>query len=162
MLDNSTPVREMSVRFEDGSSIVRPEQLEWTPWALPGHSFKLLSINRGSGVWSCLMKVEPGVVTPIGRLHGNGYIYVMRGGYSDGADTIRSGQFNVQGGGSVRKMIVGADGLLCYVMFFGGISLLGENGSPTGNYIDLEWAYEAAAANGAARHLSAPVRREAF
>jgi hypothetical protein len=53
-----------SMRFPDGSSIVRPVELAWTPWAIPGASFKLLSVNRRSGTWSCIVHFDPDTRVP--------------------------------------------------------------------------------------------------
>ncbi|MFA7585533.1 MAG: hypothetical protein WCY11_04955, partial [Novosphingobium sp.] len=36
--------------FPDGSSLVRARTIPWTPWALEGSEFQLLSVNRSSGL----------------------------------------------------------------------------------------------------------------
>ena len=44
--------RHESKVFPDGSSLVRVEQVPWTPWAMEGSEFKLLYINRAHGMFT--------------------------------------------------------------------------------------------------------------
>lgn len=158
LMDRKKP----SQRFADGSSIVRAESLPWTPWVLNGSSFKLLSINRATGVWSALIRVEHNTQTQLHHHFGNAHIFVIKGGYAYGDDPVKQGDFNLERGTIAHEPRMGPDGMISYVMFFGGISGVDENGHPTGEYIDAEWMYRAAKANNAADHLppSLPVRTD--
>jgi hypothetical protein len=150
-----------SIRFPDGSSIVRPGELPWTPWALEGTSFKLLSINRRLGAWSALVKFDPGTIVPPQRRFGDGFIYVMEGDYVADDDPVATGEFSVETGGATRGRKVGPRGLLSYMMLLGGISAVDADGRPTGAYIDAEWMFETATAHDGADHLPpAPLRRK--
>lgn len=142
-----------SVRFPDGSSIVRPVELDWTPWALPGTTFKLLSFNRRSGNWSCIVKFDPGVRLPPQRQFGDAFIYVMQGGCRADDHPIGTGHFRVDAGGTTNDRVIGDNGMTAYMMFLGGFAATDERGRPTTAFIDGEWAYEAADANAAADHI---------
>jgi 2,4'-dihydroxyacetophenone dioxygenase len=149
-----------SMRFPDGSSIVRPVELAWTPWAIPGASFKLLSVNRRSGTWSCIVHFDPDTRVPAQRHFGDCFIYVMQGDYVTDDAAVQTGQFSVETGGTANARTVGSRGLKAYMMFQGGFGALDDEGQPTGQFIDAEWAYAAAHTNGAADHIPpAPVIR---
>jgi len=150
-----------SIRFPDGSSIVRPGELDWAPWALPGSSFKLLSVNRRLGAWSCLVRFDAGAKVPGQRYFGDGFVYVMRGSYVSGDNIIQAGQFSVEAGSAVHERTVGPDGLLAYMMFLGGFMEADAAGRAVGEIIDAEWIYQAAAAHGAADHIPPPPRKRA-
>jgi anti-sigma factor ChrR (cupin superfamily) len=67
--------------FPDGSSIVRVEQLPWTPWGMPGTYFKLLKLDDGIGIMVFLLKVDPNVELSPHKHFGNGNVYVLKGGF---------------------------------------------------------------------------------
>lgn len=145
-----------SVRFPDGSSIVRPDELEWTPWAFRGTSFKLLSVNRGLGSWSCLVRCEPGVAMPAAEHFGAAFVYVIEGGYAGDDADVATGQFSVEAGGVVHSRKVGSDGLLAYMFFMGGFRAIGGDGRADGEMVGADWLYRRAARNGMAGHIPPP------
>lgn len=152
-----------SFRLPDGSGVVRPDELPWTPWALPGTYFKLLSINRRTGMWACAMKIDPNTHTDVHYHFGDAHIYVTGGGYSYEHDRVNAGEYNIECGSVAHEPIIGDDGLENFVVFYGGISGIDADGKPAGDYVDVEWMYNAAKANNAADHLPAPPPpRESF
>lgn len=51
------------------------------------------------------------------------------------------------------RLIVSA---IIFVIFYAGLSGVGEDGLPTGEFFDCNWMYRTAKANGAADHLPLP------
>jgi len=145
-----------SVRFADGSAIVRPDELPWTRWALDGVYFKLLSINRRTGVWSALMKIDPNTNTDVHYHFADAHIYITSGGYSYAHDRVNAGEYNIECGSVAHEPIIGDDGLENFVVFYGGISGADANRKPLGDFVDAEWMYNRAKANNAADHLAPP------
>jgi 2,4'-dihydroxyacetophenone dioxygenase len=150
-------------RFADGSLLVRPDELPWTPWALDGISFKLVSINRRTGMWSVLMKIEPNTYTDSHYHFGDVHVFCTKGGYSYVHDRINEGEYNIECGSVAHEPIIGPDGQESFSVFYGGISGADADGNATGDYVDVEWMYKAAKANNAADHLDPPPpARETF
>lgn len=152
--------RDESKRFPDGSLLVRAGTLPWTPWAMDGTYFKLLSINRSVGIYTVLMKIDPNTNTPDHHHFGEAHAFVLEGDFSYEYGTIYKGDYIVEAGGINHEPTIGDNGCLLYVTFFGGISGVGEDGKPAGETVDCEWMYRAALANGAAGHLPPPPMQE--
>ncbi|WP_051974677.1 cupin domain-containing protein [Cupriavidus necator] len=152
--------RNESKRFPDGSLLVRAGTLPWTPWAMDGTYFKLLSIDRAIGMFTALLKIDPNTQTPDHHHFGNAHAYVLEGDFSYEYGTIYKGDYIVEAGGINHEPTIGAEGCLLFVVFFAGISGVGEGGMPAGEFVDCEWMYRAAAANGAAAHLLPPPVQE--
>ena len=152
-----------SMRLPGGGCVVRPEELPWTPWALNGVYFKLLSINRSTGMWAVAMKIDPNTRTDVHYHYGDAHIYVTKGGYSYEHDRVNAGDYNIECGSIAHEPIIGGDGQESFTIFYGGITGGSADGLPEGEFVDVEWMYRAAAANNAADHLPPPPPpREAF
>jgi 2,4'-dihydroxyacetophenone dioxygenase len=152
-----------TARLPDGSMVVRPAELPWTPWALPGTYFKLLSINRSTGMWSVVMKIDPNTHTDVHYHYGDAHIYVIDGGYAYEHDRVNAGEYNLECGSVAHEPIIGDDGLQNFTVFYGGIGGIDAEGNPAGEFVDVEWMYKAARANNAADHLPpSPPPREVF
>lgn len=139
-----------------GRVLVHADELPWTDWALPGLRFKLLSINRRTGMFTVMMEIAPNVETDLHHHFGDAHIFVTRGGYAYEHDRIGVGEHNVEIGSIAHKPFFDEDGGEVLVFFHGGISGVDEEGKPTGEYVCADWMYEAAKANGAADHLTPP------
>lgn len=152
-----------SMRFPDGSVVVRTEELPWTPWALPGTYFKLLSINRSTGMYSVAMKIDPNTHTDVHYHYGDAHIYVTGGGYSYEHDNVHVGDYNIECGSVAHEPIISDEGLENFTVFYGGITGGSADGMPSGEFIDVEWMYRSAKANNAVDHLPPPPPpRESF
>lgn len=152
--------RHESKIFPDGSSLVRAEQLPWTPWAMEGSEFKLLYINRAHSMFTALIRMRGGLETPDHHHFGEAHAYVIEGDFSYEYGTMYTGDYIVEAGGIHHKPTIGPDGATFFVIFYAGLSSVDENGLPTGEFLDCEWMYRAANANGAADHLPAPPFQE--
>jgi 2,4'-dihydroxyacetophenone dioxygenase len=139
-----------------GRVVVHADELPWTDWAMEGLRFKLLSINRRSGMFAVMMEISPNVVTDLHHHFGDAHIFVTRGGYAYEHDRIGLGEHNVEIGSIAHQPFFDEQGGEVLVYFHGGISGVDENGKPTGEYVSADWMYEAAKANGAADHLTPP------
>ena len=148
--------RHESKSFPDGSLLLRCEQIPWTPWAMEGSEFKLLYIDRAHGVFHTLIRMRGGVETPDHHHFGEAHVYVLEGDFSYEYGTMYKGDYIVEAGGINHRPIIGPNGLTTLVIFHAGLSGVGPDGLPTGEFLDCEWMYRAAAANNAAGHLRPP------
>ncbi len=144
-----------SKRFPDGSSLVRPAELPWTPWAMPGSFFKLLHIDRAHNMFTALVKLDA-IETPDHYHFGEAHAYVLDGDFSYEYGRMFQGDYIVEGGGIHHRPVIGPNGATFFVIFYAGLSGVGLDGLPTGEIIDGEWMYRTARANGAADHLPPP------
>ncbi len=142
--------------FPDGSSLVRVEQTPWTPWVMDGSEFKLLYINRAHSMFTALIRMRGGLETPDHYHFGEAHAFVIEGEFSYEYGSIYEGDYIVEAGGIHHKPVIGPDGATFFVIFYAGLSGVDENGLPAGEFIDCEFMYRAAKANGAADHLPPP------
>jgi anti-sigma factor ChrR (cupin superfamily) len=143
--------------FADGSSTVRPAEIPWTQASLRGNWFKLLHIDRSTGIWVALMKVDPDTTTEVHHHFGEVHALVLDGSFSYEYGEINNGDYIVEGGTIAHEPTIGPDGLTIVATFFGGLSGVGEDSKPMGPFVDAQWMYEAAVANNAANHLQPPM-----
>jgi anti-sigma factor ChrR (cupin superfamily) len=148
--------RHESKNFPDGSSLVRCESIPWTPWAMEGSEFKLLYINRAHGMFTALIRLKGGLETPDHHHFGEAHAYVLSGEFSYEYGTMFTGDYIVEAGGINHKPTIGPNGATFFVIFYAGLSGVGPDNKPTGDFVDCEWMYRAAAANNAAGHLPPP------
>ncbi len=152
--------RNESKIFPDGSSLVRAEQIPWTAWAMEGSEFKLLYINRAHGMFTALIRMKGGLETPDHHHFGEAHAFVLEGEFSYEYGTMYKGDYIVEAGGINHEPTIGPDGATFFVIFYAGLSGVGLDGLPTGEFIDCEWMYRTAAANNAAGHLPPPPFQE--
>jgi len=148
--------RHESKIFPDGSSLVRCQSVPWTTWALPGSYFKLLHIDRGTGFFTAMIKIDAGVDTGDHHHFGNAQAYVLEGEFQYEYGSIYQGDYICESGGINHAPVMGPKGATFLVVFHGGISGVGPDGLPDGIYYDGDWMYRTAKANGAADHLPPP------
>jgi 2,4'-dihydroxyacetophenone dioxygenase len=158
--DFTVPDRHTSKIFPDGSSLVRVNELPWTPWAMDGADFKLLYISRSHGIFHALIRMRGGLETPDHHHFGEAHAFVLEGHFSYEYGTMYKGDYICEAGGIHHKPIIGPEGATFYVVFHTGLSGVGADGLPTGDIVDCEWMYRAAKANGAAEHLPPPPFQE--
>jgi quercetin dioxygenase-like cupin family protein len=152
--------RNESKNFPDGSSLVRPEQLPWTPWVMEGTEFKLLYINRAHCMFTALIRMPSGLETPDHHHYGEAHAYVLEGDFSYEYGTMYQWDYIVEAGGIAHRPTIGPNGATFFVVFYGGLTGVGADGLPEGEIIDCDAMYRLAAANGAADHLPPPPFQE--
>jgi quercetin dioxygenase-like cupin family protein len=142
--------------FANGSCVIRPDDIAWTQASLRGNWFKLLHIDRATGLWVALMKVDPNTTTEVHHHFGEVHALVLDGDFSYEYGGINNGDYIVEGGTIAHEPSIGPNGLTIVATFFGGLSGVGDDNKPLGPFVDAQWMYEAAAANNAADHLEPP------
>lgn len=139
-----------------GRTVVRTDELPWTPWALDGLRFKLLSINRRTGMWTCIIQIDPNTATDLHYHFGDAHIFVLKGGYRYEMERVNTGEQNVEIGSIAHSPVIDPEGAEVYIIFNGGITGADADRNPMGDYVNVDWMYNAAKANGAAGHLPPP------
>ncbi len=139
--------------FADGSELVHAEDIPWTPWGMPGTSFKLLHLDDDTALMVFVLRVDPGTVAAVHKHFGAAHAFTLSGwwGYED--RYVRAGEYLKEAGGITHMPVVGPEGTTMLAFGFGPIAGLAEDGSLLG-VIDNDWMYEAARANGAADHIN--------
>lgn len=140
-------------RFADGSAIIRPKELPWTEGPVEGVSFRLTHVDRVTGMWTALFKMDAGVEMPAYFNYGEVQFYVIEGAMSVDDISLGLGHYYQDFSGPARATRAGPSGVIFFVMFAGGLALADGDGKPSGPYIDANRIYEVAAENGAADHL---------
>jgi hypothetical protein len=71
---------------------------------------------------------------------------------TSGRAAREEGDYIVEAGVINHKPTIGAEGATFFVIFYAGLSGVGEDGKPAGEFVDCEWMYRCAKENGAALH----------
>lgn len=159
--DFTVPGPTESKTFPDGSSLVRGAHIPWTQWAFEGSDFKLLSINRGTGMFTTLIRFESGPMElPPHHHFADVHAYVLQGDFSYEYGTMYEGDYLLESGGINHAPTIGPDGATFLVLFQGPLTGVSADGMPDGEVVDCEWMYRKALANGAAGHLPPPPHQE--
>ena len=77
----------------DGSTYVRPQDMEWKPTRFDGISIKVLYQDRDKGEMTCLLKWEPGASLPFHRHPEIEQSYVIEGSFYDHDGIARAGEY---------------------------------------------------------------------
>lgn len=124
----------------------------WQPWVMPGVDCKLLSVNRRTGGFTCLLKVAPGEKAPVHHHLGALEIYVLEGDMSyEPSDVGRAGAYLYEPAGDIHQPLCEAGSLL-FCVFHGPIAGLDDDGGIAGivdHVAIMRWAEE----SGVAEHV---------
>jgi len=142
----------VSLAYPDGSLIVRAKKLPWTPWGMPGTSFKLLHCDDVSSLLVILLKVDPGTIAGMHKHFGAAHAYIVEGGFGYEHGEVFAGDYMIEAGGITHQPFTGANGLVMLGFTFGPIGGFDDAGNLAG-VLDIEWHYQAAKANAAADHI---------
>jgi quercetin dioxygenase-like cupin family protein len=152
----SAQVKErLSERWSDGSVLARTATIPWTPWALPGSYFKLLHINRASGMMVAIIKNDPSEKTPPHHHYGDALVYVLEGDFGYERGDVYAGDFLVEPGGVTHEPHIGPKGLTTLAVFFSGLGGVDGDNRVAG-FVGVDAMYQMAFDNGAAGHLPPP------
>ena len=77
----------------DGSTYVRPQDLDWKPTRFEGISIKVLYQDQDKGEMTCLLKWEPGASLPFHRHPEIEQSYVIEGSFYDHDGIARAGEY---------------------------------------------------------------------
>jgi len=87
----------------EGSTYVKPQQMEWKPTQFEGISIKVLYEEPSKGEMTCLLKWAPGARLPIHKHTDIEQTWVLEGSFSDDAGVARAGEFVWRAAGSVHE-----------------------------------------------------------
>jgi len=126
--------------------------LPWTPWVIEGTHFKLLNIDKKTGGYTILLKVDAGNDAPV---HGHlgaveGYVIEGEFGYDD--DRGAAGSYFYEEA-LTRHQPDSPGGTVMFAIAYAPIVGYDEEGNVAG-VVDARVMYEMAAAAGAADHLA--------
>jgi anti-sigma factor ChrR (cupin superfamily) len=147
-MEHTTAVR---TRRQTGWSFFDPRTIPWTAWAMPGTRFKLLNIDEDRGSFTFLLQVDAGIEAPVHKHVGLAEAWLLEGEFGYGDDRGSAGCYTRELGGAVHKPD-SPRGVLMFAVAHGPIVGYNADGSVAG-IVDVDWMYEAAAANGAAAHI---------
>jgi len=87
----------------EGSTYVKPQDLEWRPTQFEGISIKVLYEDAAKGEMTCLLRWAPGARLPIHKHPEIEQTWVLEGSFSDHEGTARAGEFVWRTPGSVHE-----------------------------------------------------------
>ena len=77
----------------NGSTYVRPQDMDWKPTRFEGISIKVLYEDRDKGEMTCLLKWEPGASLPFHRHPEIEQSYVIEGSFYDHDGIARAAEY---------------------------------------------------------------------
>lgn len=127
-------------------------RLPWTPWVMDGTHFKLLNIDKKTGGFTMLLKVDAGNEAPVHGHIGAVEAYVLEGGFGYDSDRGGVGAYVYEEAASVH-MPDSPDGSIMFAVIHGPLVGYNDDGSVAA-IVDGKFMYELAAQHGAAGHLA--------
>jgi anti-sigma factor ChrR (cupin superfamily) len=94
---------ERLVPTADGSTYVKPQEMEWKPTQFEGISIKVLYEEPSKGEMTCLLRWVPGARLPIHKHTDIEQTWVLEGSFCDDAGVARAGEFVWRAAGSVHE-----------------------------------------------------------
>lgn len=87
----------------NGSTYVKPGEMDWKPTKFKGIQIKTLYENKDSGELTCLLKWEPGTTLPFHRHPELEQSFVLEGSFYDHDGIARAGEFTWRKPGSLHE-----------------------------------------------------------
>ncbi|RMF10121.1 MAG: hypothetical protein D6763_06365 [Alphaproteobacteria bacterium] len=141
----------VQVTKPDHPAFFDPTELPWSPWVLEGTWFKLLRVDRKTGGFSMLLKVEPGNEAPIHGHLGAVEAYVIDGEFGYDDDRGGAGSYVYEEAGSIH-MPTSPDGVVMFAVAHGPLVGYNDDGSVAA-IVDGKLMYQLARENDAADHI---------
>lgn len=139
------PLRQVRPAFFD------PKNLPWTPWVIEGTHFKLLNIDKKTGGFTMMLRVDPGNDAPVHGHLGAVEGYVIDGEFGYEKDRGGVGSYFYEEA-ATRHQPDSPRGAVMFAIAYGPLVGYDEAGNVAG-VVDARMMYEMAAAAGAAKHL---------
>jgi anti-sigma factor ChrR (cupin superfamily) len=86
-------LREQFEPTPNGSTYVRPQDMEWKPSQFEGIEIKVLYENKEAGEMTCLLRWQPGTTLPFHKHPEIEQSYVISGSFSDHDGICRAGEY---------------------------------------------------------------------
>lgn len=128
-----------------------PATLPWAPWVLEGTWFKLLRVDRKTGGFTMLLKVDPDNEAPVHGHLGAVEAYVLEGEFGYDDDRGGVGSYVYEEAGSIH-MPTSPDGTVMFAIAYGPLVGYADDGSVAA-IVDGKLMYELAKKHGAAGHI---------
>jgi anti-sigma factor ChrR (cupin superfamily) len=87
----------------DGSTYVKPQELDWAPTQFAGISIKVLYEDKEKGEMTCLLKWTPGASLPMHKHPEIEQTYVIEGSFYDHDGICRAGEYVWRRAGSFHE-----------------------------------------------------------
>lgn len=87
----------------NGSTYVKPQDMEWKPSQFEGIEIKVLYENKEAGEMTCLLRWQPGTTLPFHKHPEIEQSYVISGSFSDHDGICRAGEFVWRQPGSMHE-----------------------------------------------------------
>jgi anti-sigma factor ChrR (cupin superfamily) len=126
--------------------------LPWKPWVMEGTHFKLLNIDKKTGGFTMLLKVDPGNEAPVHGHLGAVEAYVLSGEFGYDRDRGGGGAYVYEEAASVH-MPDSPGGTVMFAVVHGPLVGYNDDGSIAG-IVDGKAMYELAKQHGVANHLA--------
>lgn len=126
--------------------------LPWSPWVIEGTHFKLLNIDKKSGGFTMLLKVDAGNDAPVHGHVGGVEGYVLEGEFGYDSDRGGAGAYFYEEAASLH-MPDSPRGTVMFAIAYGPIVGYNDDGSVAA-IVDGKLMYDLAASHGAAAHLA--------
>lgn len=127
-------------------------KLPWAPWVMDGTHFKLLNIDKKSGGFTMLLKVDAGNEAPVHGHVGAVEAYVLEGEFGYDSDRGGAGAYVYEEAASVH-MPDTPGGTVMFAVVHGPLVGYNDDGSVAA-IVDGKFMYELAAQHGVAGHLA--------
>ncbi len=136
-----------------GKDFVNEVQVPWTPWVMPGTSFKLFCVNYQTGGFTMLLKIEPGADTRVYKHIGASEAFLLEGDIRcNEIDRGTAGDYFYKGGGVVDRPRT-ANGCILFAMAHGPSVELDPGGQVILS-VDATTMMQLARANRAHEHVA--------
>lgn len=89
----------------DGSSYIKPQDMEWKPSQFAGIEIKVLYEDKPAGEMTCLLRWAPGTTLPFHRHPEIEQSYVIEGSFSDHDGICRAGEYVWRRPGSMHETL---------------------------------------------------------
>ncbi|MDA5192528.1 2,4'-dihydroxyacetophenone dioxygenase family protein [Govanella unica] len=128
-----------------------PTDLPWLPWVMVGTHFKLLNVDKKSGGFSMLLKVDAGIQAPVHGHLGAVEAFLIEGefGYEDDRGGVGSYVYEPAG---ARHEPTSPGGVIMFAVAHGPLVGYNDDGSLAA-IVDGRLMHDLAVAGGAAGHL---------
>ena len=87
----------------NGSTYVKPQDMEWKPSQFEGIEIKVLYENKEAGEMTCLLRWQPGTTLPFHKHPEIEQSYVISGSFADHDGIARAGEFVWRTPGSMHE-----------------------------------------------------------
>lgn len=128
-----------------------PKTIPWLPWVMEGTHYKLLNVDKKSGGFTMLLKVDPSNSAPVHGHLGAVEAYVIEGEFGYDDDRGGVGTYIYEPAGAIHEPTA-PEGVIMFAIAHGPLVGYNDDGTIAG-VVDGRTMLEMATAGGAAGHI---------